>query len=227
MIEKKIHCIWLGGEKTPLARECRASWEKFAPEWKIVECNEIPPSAPKFVEAAAMAGKWAFVSDWLRFWLLEREGGVYFDFDVELVRPLDEGLRDLRLEGVEWCATERLKNGNTGLNPGAGIYLEKGSAIAGKMLAVYEGEIFDGNTTVGDLMSAHGIAPREVPMDVFSPYDWRHNLHRTERTIGIHHYALSWITPRRRVARWLSWHGMGWLVNGLLAARNIFREKRH
>ena len=95
------------------------------------------------------------------------------------------------------------------------------------MLAVYEGEIFDGNTTVGDLMSAHGIAPREVPMDVFSPYDWRHNLHRTERTIGIHHYALSWITPRRRVARWLSWHGMGWLVNGLLAARNIFREKRH
>jgi len=211
-----IHCIWLGGTKTALARRCRASWTRFAPDWEIREWNEIPPEAPAYVRAAAEARKWAFVSDWLRFWILEREGGVYFDFDVELVRPLTESLSELGVLSGEWCALEWLKTGAKGYAPGAGLALARGSAFARRMLKVYETEGFDGKTTVGDLMTRHGITPQGIEPEVFCPFDWEHHSLRTDKTIGVHHYALSWISPRRRVAKWFIWHGMGWLVNALL-----------
>ena len=219
-MEKIIHCIWLGGEKTKLARKCLASWKRFAPDWTIREWNEVPPDAPPYVQTSIREKKWAFASDWMRFWILEREGGVYLDFDVELVKPFTAALRAEGLESVEWCAREVLTNGEIGWAPGAGLALEKDSVLARKMLEMYAREDFDGNTTVGELMAQHGLYPKAVDTELFCPYDWKHRLHRTERTISIHHYALSWISPRRNVARWMSWHGMGWLVNLLLRLRD-------
>ena len=218
-MNKVIHCIWLGGEKTKLALECRASWEKFAPGWTIKEWNEIPESAPKYVKDALAAKKWAFASDWLRFWVLEKEGGVYLDYDVELVAPFD------RLPEGEWCAAEWMKHGEWGYNPGSGIALEPGSALARKMLEWYETAEFGISKTVGNVMDellgpperASGI--KVLPPEVMSPTDWHGKIHRNESTVAIHHYVLSWITPRRRIARWLSWHGFDWLVQVLLKIR--------
>ena len=221
-MEKIIQCVWLGGPKTKLAEKCRASWERFAPDWEIREWNEVPGEAPAYVRRALRERKWAFASDWMRFWVLEREGGVYLDFDVELVRPLSESLVELGVGDCEWCATEWLKDGTQGFAPGAGLALERHSGIARRMLSVYADEEFDGNTTVGDLMVRHGATPRAVPSDAFCPFDHYHRSLRTERTVGVHHYALSWITPRRRVARWLNWHGLGWLTELLLRVRRTF-----
>lgn len=219
-MEKIIHAIWLGGEKTKLAQKCRASWEKYAghfivQEWtmKEFETFERFERLPKFVQEAIEAKKWAFVSDYLRFVVLEKEGGIYLDYDVELVAPF------VPPEG-EWCAGELLKFGGVGPAPGAGIALEKGSEVAKKMLEIYGAEDFDGMTTVGDLMSKHGIEIKILEPEVMCPYDWEHRLHCTEKTLGIHHYALSWISPKRRIAKWLSWHGMGRIVNFLVGLKN-------
>lgn len=219
-MEKIIHAIWLGGKKTKLAEKCRASWEKFAPEWEIREWGPdisglgfAEGRVPRFTEEALKAKKWAFASDWLRFAVLEREGGIYFDYDVELVAPF------VPPEG-EWCAGEWLKDGSVGMNPGAGIALEKGSEVARRMLEIYGEEGFDGKTTVGDLMSKNGVRIRMLEPEVMCPYDWEHKLHRSTRTLAIHHYALSWITPRRRIAKWLAWHGMGKFVDFLVKLKN-------
>ena len=34
--------------------------------------------------------KWAFVSDYIRFWILEREGGIYLDTDTEVLKSFDD-----------------------------------------------------------------------------------------------------------------------------------------
>lgn len=224
---KVIHCVWLGGPKTELARKCRASWERFAPDWEIrewglersaggwrVKANgrEVGPvQVPRYVQSALASRKWAFAADWLRFVALEREGGIYFDFDVELVRRLD-GLPDDEWVAGEWICNETA----VGMNPCA-IALNCGSRVAGRMLSAYDSAEFTIDRTVGDLMAEAGVEMLVLPPEVFCPSDHCGRLHVTAQTVGVHHYALSWITPRRRLARWLNWHGLGWVTDILLA----------
>ena len=93
MIPKTIHYCWFGGKPLPKsARKCIASWRKFFPDYVIKEWNESNfdvKMVPYTAEAYA-AKKYAFVSDFARFWILHREGGVYFDTDVEVIRPMDD-----------------------------------------------------------------------------------------------------------------------------------------
>lgn len=90
-VPKTIHYVWVGGNKpTPLMHRCLASWKRFAPEYTVRLWNEenIPMNHP-YVTAMYAKGKWAFVSDYVRFWVLEREGGIYLDTDMELLQPID------------------------------------------------------------------------------------------------------------------------------------------
>ena len=56
-----------------------------------------------------------------------------------------------------------------------------------------------------------------TPKHIFIDIDG--TLHSTAATRGIHRYAMSWATPTRRLARWLSWHGMRRAVDALLRLR--------
>ena len=74
-----------------LAQRCMASWRKYFPGWEIREWNEenFDVRAIEYTSQAYDAKKYAFVSDYARFWILYRYGGIYFDTDVEVVRPFD------------------------------------------------------------------------------------------------------------------------------------------
>lgn len=76
----------------PLAQKCIASWRKFLPGYEIREWNEDSFNVRMlpYTADAYEAGKYAFVSDFARFWILYQQGGVYFDTDVELIRPMDD-----------------------------------------------------------------------------------------------------------------------------------------
>ena len=38
--------------------------------------------------------KYAYLSDYVRLWVVEKYGGIYFDTDVEVIRSLEELLRN-------------------------------------------------------------------------------------------------------------------------------------
>ena len=222
MIPKIIHCFWAGGPKTDLARKCLASWRKYAPDWEIREwgLSDISNAAnmPNFCREAIRRKKWAFVADWARFASLQHEGGLYFDFDVELVKPIGD------LPGGEWVAGEWTPGGDVIGNPGSGIALEKGSPIARAMLDYYATAEFNDKVTVCSILSGLDAARelRVLDPEVMSPIDNEGRMHLTNRTVGIHWYAMSWASPGRKAIQWMSWHGMQPLINFLLRIKRAF-----
>ena len=69
MIPKTIHYCWFGGNPIPdLAKKCIKSWEKYCPDYQIIEWNESNydiSDTPLYVQQAYDAKKWAFVSDYV------------------------------------------------------------------------------------------------------------------------------------------------------------------
>jgi hypothetical protein len=94
MIPKIIHYCWIGGAPLPpLAEQCIASWKKHMPEWELKrwdESNFDIAAAPLYVRQAYEVRKYAFVSDYVRLWALEKFGGLYMDVDFMVYRPFDE-----------------------------------------------------------------------------------------------------------------------------------------
>ncbi len=104
MIPKKIHYCWFGrGEMPELAQRCIASWHKFMPDWEYKLWNEenFDVNSIPYTKEAYAAGKFAFVSDYVRLWASENEGGVYLDTDVEVFRSLDPLLSYKAFAGFE------------------------------------------------------------------------------------------------------------------------------
>lgn len=93
MIPKVIHYCWFGHNPLPpLAKKCIASWKRYLPDYEIKEWNEdnFDINIIPYVKEAYEAMKYAFVSDYARYWILYQYGGLYFDTDVEIIAPLDD-----------------------------------------------------------------------------------------------------------------------------------------
>ncbi|PAU70556.1 glycosyltransferase family 32 protein [Vreelandella alkaliphila] len=91
MIPKKIHFCWFGGNPMgTLYKECIATWKEKMPDFEIIEWNEsnIDKNIP-FVRYCLENKKWAFLSDYIRMYALNEQGGIYLDVDMEVVKSLD------------------------------------------------------------------------------------------------------------------------------------------
>ena len=122
MIPKIIHYCWFGGNPLPDdAKKCIASWKKFFPDYEIKEWNETnyDVSVCPYVKEAYEAKKWAFVSDYARFDILYKHGGLYFDTDVEVIKSFDDILTKGGFMGQEAGA-------NSGSGKGRDRSREKG-----------------------------------------------------------------------------------------------------
>lgn len=88
MIPKKIHYCWYGPKPIPkLVEECISSWKNNLPNYEIKLWNETnSPMNIKFVKQAYNEKKYAFVSDYVRFWVLYNEGGIYLDTDMYVIK---------------------------------------------------------------------------------------------------------------------------------------------
>lgn len=93
-IPKILHYCWLGGNPLPeLEQQCLTSWHEHMPDWKYKWWNESNfdiAKAPLYVRQAYEARKYAFVSDYVRLWALEKFGGLYMDVDFMVYRPFDK-----------------------------------------------------------------------------------------------------------------------------------------
>ena len=139
MIPKVIHYCWFGGKELPeYAQKCINSWKKYCPDYEIRQWNEnnFDINVSQYVKEAYSCKKWAFVSDYARFWILYHYGGVYFDTDVELIKPINEIIDNGPFMGYEaYCNIHFLNPRKEHLiNPGLGIASEKKSLLYKEIL---------------------------------------------------------------------------------------------
>ena len=93
---KILHFCWFG---SPLPTDVSSRldrWQKLHPSWTIRQWNEsnINVSGCAYAEACLQRRDWAYLSDYVRLQALAKEGGVYLDTDVELLKPLDVFIDD-------------------------------------------------------------------------------------------------------------------------------------
>ena len=103
-IPKIIHYVWMGhGKKNPHIKKCMKTWKKHLKEYKIIEWNEdnFDINSHPFVKYAYEQKKWAFVSDYVRFYAIYNYGGVYFDTDIVMVKNIDNLLNNRAFVGYE------------------------------------------------------------------------------------------------------------------------------
>lgn len=104
MIPRIIHYCWFGqGEMPPLAKDCIASWRMYMPdyEYKLWDEDQFDVNSHPYTQEAYMAGKYAFVSDYVRLYALHNEGGVYLDTDVRAFKAFDKLLELKAFAGFE------------------------------------------------------------------------------------------------------------------------------
>lgn len=114
MIDKKIHYCWFGRSEMPdLAKECIASWHRLMPDWEYVLWNEdnFDINSVAYTREACAAGKYAFVSDYVRLFALHRDGGLYLDVDFMVYRSFDDLLDHAAFAGFEGSKHQPLMMG--------------------------------------------------------------------------------------------------------------------
>lgn len=96
MIPRVIHYCWYGrGEFSPLIEKCISSWVKYCPKYEIKRWDESnSPMETPWIHDAYRHKKYAFVADYMRFYALYHEGGIYLDTDMLLIKSLDDFLKD-------------------------------------------------------------------------------------------------------------------------------------
>ena len=207
-IPKVIHYCWFGGNPLPNdAIECIASWKKYFPGYEIKEWNEsnFDLNCCDYVREAYEAKKWAFVSDYARFWILYYYGGLYFDTDVEVIKPFDDIIKRGAFIGCEQ-ANKCAPGLGLGVNPGLGLFKEILDMYHGIHFKKENGDLNTNNTVVTyttDIMLKHNWKPdgtiQEIdgvyiyPPEYFCPMDYiTGKINITSNTYSIHHFTASW-----------------------------------
>ena len=104
MIPKKIHFCWFSGEPYPdSVQRCLDSWNRHLPGFELIKWDAAKAHATgiPWVQEALEQKKWAFAADAVRLYALHTEGGIYFDTDVEVLRPFDSLLERANFFGNE------------------------------------------------------------------------------------------------------------------------------
>ena len=233
MIPRILHYIWFGNNPlTPLAQQCLASWNAVMPDWTIMrwdESNFNIAAAPIYVRQAYEARKFAFVSDYVRLWVLEQYGGVYVDTDVKVLKSYELLLNDTAFIGLEESKAHL---------PGTCVMgCEPHCKWVKDMLALYDNIEFvkpDGScdlTTnvvrMGRFLQTKGFIPspdaqyipeyglRIYTHDYFSPITSTRVMRKTKNTYSIHYFAESWRDGKKKKG-WREWTITREIVNALV-----------
>ena len=161
MIPKIIHYCWVGPRPMgDLSRRCVESWQKHLPDYHLKFWNEQnAPMEHPFMKRMYESGRFGFVPDYLRFWALEKFGGVYLDCDVELLGSLDPYLgEDMFLSFM--CTQNRIRKNPPGT---ALIGARPGHPFLREILGVYDRLTTPrmSNSVVWDLLLKKGLQKRK------------------------------------------------------------------
>ena len=237
---KYIHYCWFGGKPLPkLAKKCIKSWKKYLPDYEIIEWNEsnVDLEECPFIKEAYENKKWAFVADYARTKAIYEMGGIYFDTDMLLKRPIDFLLEKETFLGLEDSFM---------VNAAVWGAKKKKTYFAKKMLDFYKNqEHFDINNifrfSIPRLMTKmlieegldhtsnevqrlkHGITI--YPREYFYPlsFDFKDNVF-TDNTCMVHYFDASWFSKKEKFRVKLNRTFGEKNINRL---GNIYRKIRH
>lgn len=215
MIPKIIHYCWYGhNKKSKLIRKCINSWKEYFPDYKIIEWNESNSdiSINSYVKKAYEEKKWAFVSDYMRMYVLYKYGGIYFDTDVEVLKKFPQSvLNNSCFTGIE--SFSKL------INPGLVFGCEPHNLVVKQVLDSYNFDQFENvsidriktiNMRITDLLKKSGYLLEDkeqtvsgihiYPSEVFCAYDGVNRVTKiTVNSLSTHHYAASWFPWHRKL----------------------------
>jgi len=203
----KIIHYFLEGD---LGYDYRDSWRKHAPDYELVEWNSKNIPWVECLQPYIEAKRWSIVSDYVRRWVVAEFGGIYLDFDIELIKSPDTVLQYeafICIEGKPIYANAAVTGGFKGnsfhqnmldqfveaiKNPPKYTKLETyvGPGIATEYVKwVKRGEL--GDRDLKDVVKYDHFVT--LPKDYFFPFNWNEEFGGiTDRTIGIHHWKKSW-----------------------------------
>ncbi|SHH68266.1 glycosyltransferase family 32 protein [Clostridium grantii] len=217
-IPKIIHYCWFSGKEKPnIVKKCIYSWKEKLPNYEIKEWNEdnFDININMFVRQAYNSGKFAFVSDYVRVYVLYKYGGIYLDTDVEVLQSLNKFLEHESFWGFEeknYIATST-------------IGARKGNPLIKEFLDTYENKRFvkeNGSidtltnvSVVSEMIQEYGIKLngeyQEIeglctiyPQTYFSPYDYINCYSKANaNSFTTHHFFKSWLPFSDRVKTYL------------------------
>lgn len=213
MIPKIIHYCWFGGQPLPAeAKRCIDSWRKFLPDYEIKEWNEsnFNVNIIPYTYEAYRLKKYAFVSDYARFYVLYHHGGLYFDTDVEIIAPMDEIIKRGAFFG-----REKGEGDDSNIAPGLGIAVGPFHPLYADILNKYNHLHYttwlgiNKETVVGvitKILRTKRICTFRDGIDMvediyvyhseyFCPKNYyTGELSITDKTVSIHHYSATWVT---------------------------------
>lgn len=211
MIPKKIHYCWFGNnKKSRLIEKCIKSWKKYCPDYEIIEWNEdnFDINICPYVTQAYEQKKWAYVSDYARFHILNEYGGIYLDTDVELLKPLDNLLESNSFAGF---ASDKI------VATGLIFACEKNNWLCQSVLESYAGESFvwddpdkilaigrrvtqiltqNGLILDGSLQTVNSMVI--YPKEYFNPTNGDMRAKISDKAYSVHHYAATWFPAHKR-----------------------------
>lgn len=219
MIPKIIHYCWLSGDAYPKKiNYCINTWKEKLPgyEIRLWDLSRFDLNSSIWCKEAFDAKKYAFAADYIRCYALYRDGGIYLDSDVEVLKPFDDLLHLPYFIGEE-------QGGN--VEP-AVMGCEKGWDFMARMLSYYEnrhfknGDAFDMETLptimssviarqyeyqkinrIGDF-SCDGHKLCVFPAEYFSPrFPNSFKCPVSPNTVAIHHFAASWYPMDKKMFR--------------------------
>ena len=218
MIPKIIHYCWFGGKEKPkLVKKCIKSWEKYCPDFQIIEWNEnnFDIYFNTYTRFTSERKLYAYLSDYVRLYAVYKNGGIYLDTDIEIIRPLDSLLDNKCFFGFELSGYV-----TTGLGFGAEVNNKIVEELLNEYNALKEEELLSryakdkrltGSPTMNmKVFKRHGLLEENClqkidevmiyPSEYFCPFDdVTGEMSITENTYSIHWYGKSALGTKSRI----------------------------
>ena len=212
-IPKIVHYCWFGPKHIPaLEVKCIESWKNFLPDYKFQFWNEttFDINSFNFTREAYDKKYFAFISDFIRAFALNKYGGIYLDADVELLSNISSLLKNkkavLGFENSTFIGTALMAftanhpimtnlqdyyNSNSFMSANGHVNITGNPVIFSEILKKY-GVLLNGKD---QLVNGVHVFNRNV----FFPKKLSENEFRINKeTVAIHHFSGSWLTPRQK-----------------------------
>jgi Glycosyltransferase sugar-binding region containing DXD motif len=210
MIPKLLHYVWVGGRLPAERREFVDTWRTGNPDFEVMQWDEsnIDFSIPN-IKRAHEKKYWAKVADIVRLAAVAKHGGIYFDTDFKVFKPLTPlpGYKcffgfQLTRSSPDWVA-----NGAFGATPGHCFIkqaLQRVLTMKEHPLGLQKSTSF-GPKLITRLLREHGLdhySPEGVyvhdvfllPTPMLYPFGWHEQFTAecvTEQTLAAHFWAES------------------------------------